>query len=122
MRPTEALRRRYRRTGVARRVLVVLLMTEFSAQRRNVPTPTIIDYCDPDGVAPLVVIQYVRGISLAAIVRRCGALSLLRSSNIACQILAALETAPAGAITSDDILVEPHRDGSELVRISFRRA
>jgi serine/threonine protein kinase len=94
-------------------------MREFFARGAEVLARPVIDCCEPDGITPFVVIQYVRGISLAAIVRRCGALPLLRSSNIACQILAALDTTRAGAIASDNVVVEPHRDGSETVKIDL---
>jgi serine/threonine-protein kinase len=83
---------------------------------------SVIDFSAPTDPMPFVVMEHVRGLPLTTILERCGDLPLCRAVEIAGQVLAGLTAVHAAGVVhadikSENILVEPHRDGTETVKI-----
>jgi len=83
---------------------------------------TIFDRGDTDDGVPFLVMEYVRGPSLTAMVQRDGPLSVARTLALVRQILAGLAEAHAagiahGDVKSDNVLVEFLHDGTEQAKV-----
>lgn len=82
----------------------------------------VIDFSDVEAVAPYIVMEHIRGVSLGTILRRGVALPLLRAAELARQILAGVEAAHVmgvvhADIKSDNILVETSSSGEDAAKI-----
>jgi serine/threonine-protein kinase len=70
--------------------------------------------------------QPQRGLPLATIIQRCGTLPLVRAADLSLQILAKLTAMHAvgavhGDLQSANIVVDPRRDGSDIVTVTSAR-
>jgi len=95
----------------------------FAASRFDHPNSVMVfDHGTAADGTPYIVMEYVRGESLRAVLRRDRWLPLARVIGIARQLLAALGAAHRagvvhGDVKTDNILIEPARDGGDRIKI-----
>ncbi|MCE9575835.1 MAG: serine/threonine protein kinase [Deltaproteobacteria bacterium] len=83
---------------------------------------TVIDFGETEAGTPFLVMEHVHGGSLSGLIQEHGPLRITRAAALVRQILAALDLAHTsgivhGDVKSDNVLIEPLRDGDELVKM-----